>query len=177
MRYNPVIVWGGLALIVFAAQQFGFFDSKTSVAGANAENNVVITPTGDNEMDQARAAATATLPAFLAQVADMPQDTGAMLKVAFPIQSGNEHIWVAQFTQVEGDTYQGVLANDPVYMPGQSLGDAVTFNLAQVSDWSLILDDRGYGFYSVRALLPRMKEDQRAGAMAFLSEDPMPAGW
>ncbi|NNF25089.1 MAG: DUF2314 domain-containing protein [Rhodobacteraceae bacterium] len=94
-----------------------------------------------------------------------------------PDPKRGENIWVARFTQVEGDTFHGVLANDPVRMPGQSLGDAVTFDLAQVSDWSLILDDRGHGFCSVRALLPRMDEDRRAGAMAFLFEDPMPAGW
>ncbi|MFD1158017.1 YegJ family protein [Roseovarius aestuarii] len=175
-----MIFWGGLAAVIWAGQQMGLLSSSQSaaVAGTNSSNNVIQVPTADQSMQEALETARASLPTFLEAAANAPASWQTVtIKVALEGETQIENIWVADFHQDGADQYRGRLSNDPVDLPGMKAGDEVQFSYAQIKDWAFVEDGRGYGFYSVRAMLPMMDEAQANGMRAFLAEDPLPKGW
>ncbi|WP_299352943.1 DUF2314 domain-containing protein [uncultured Shimia sp.] len=175
-----VAFWGGLALAVWVGQQTGIIGSgaNTQVSGTNAQNNVMQVHEADEAMLKAQADAKQGLPTFLKAAETPPADwENVSIKVAMQGENQIENIWVMGFQNIEGTQYSGVLGNDPIDMPGLKAGDRVTFDYDQINDWAYIENGTGYGFYSVRAMLPMMDQDQAAGVMAFLSKDPMPTSW
>jgi uncharacterized protein YegJ (DUF2314 family) len=176
MRYNPVIFWGGAAVLAFGMKTFVLDDGQAAGRVAEGDDNVIAVSSGDGAMAEARARAEASLPQFLAHAAsgDLEQP---MLKVAFPTPAGAEHIWVTEFSESGDGRFLGLLSNEPVGMEGYHLGSRVSFARDQISDWSFMENGTGYGFYSVRALVPHMSEEQQVAVAAFLSADPLPQGW
>ena len=175
-----VFFWGGLALAVWIGQQTGVLGSKESFAvqGATEDNNVVIVATEDEAMTQAQASAQKTLPKFLIVAQTAPADWQAStLKVALQGGTQIENIWVSNFKALSERSFEAVLGNDPVDLPGLQAGDRVTFNYEQIVDWAFVKEGKGYGFYSVRAILPMMEGQQREGMVAFLSTQPEPPIW
>jgi len=175
-----VFLWGGLALAVWIGQQTGVLGAKESFAvqGATKDNNVVMVATEDEAMTQAQASAQKTLPKFLTVVQAASTDwQTATLKVALQGETQIENIWVSNFKALSEHGFEAVLSNDPVDLPGLQAGDRVKFNYAQIVDWAFVKEGKGYGFYSVRAILPMMEDQQREGMVAFLSTQPTPPIW
>lgn len=163
-----------LAVIAFGA--FGF--SEKAVADAQ-DSNVVGVAADDPTMTAAIQEAQKHLPRFLEKLQTSPETwQNPALKVALEGAGGAiEHIWVTGFQEVSPLKFEGRLDNEPVNLPGLSAGDTVEFTADQISDWSFLENGRGYGFYTVRALLDTIPEAQAEQMRAFLSEEPLPEGW
>jgi len=135
-------------------------------------------------MAAAVAAARESLPQMLAaQVPETGESSPSFsLKVSFPVsghaaeaaQVTSEAIWVGGIAR-DGGAFAARLDNDPEFMPGLSLGSPVRFREEQIIDWSLTGDDdRIYGHYTTRALLPHMDPAEAAWISGLLAEEPMP---
>ncbi len=175
-----VVLWGGLATAIFIGQQVGFLPSRANpkVDSTGAENNVLQVHNEDKAIAEARDAAIAHLGRFLEQAANPPESWEmTTIKVALQGSKQIENIWVSDFRRLADDQYIGKLGNNPVNLPGLKAGDAVEFTYAQINDWAFVEGGKGYGFYSVRAMLPMMEEDQANGVRGFLAPEPLPAGW
>lgn len=159
--------------LVVAAFAVTACDAAPAVQPSAQSDNVVPIATQDSEMNAAIAAARATLPQFEALLADgQLADSFPKVKVGLDSDDGSvEHIWVAE-PQFSGDTIHGVLDNEPALLSGRHRGDAVSFRRDQVSDWSYVRDDRLFGNYTTRVMLPQLEPAQREELTAFLSETP-----
>lgn len=108
---------------------------------------------GDAQMNAAIAEAQASLPTWLAVLANPPRGVSD-LTFKFPLE-GYEHIWVADVRR-EGNMLTGQLANNP-QAPGWTLGDRVRVPLSDVTDWGYWdADGVGVGFYTIRVMLDYM---------------------
>ena len=111
--------------------------------------------------------------------------TGPDATLKIRVETGNgssEHIWVSDFTPTrfignKAIEFEGVFSNGPVNVPDMELGDAVAFSRFVIEDWGLVVEGRGYGFYSVRAFLPHMEPEEAAQLHAFLAPNPLPDDW
>ena len=144
-----------------------------------APAETVITAADDPRM----AEAIETAQSHLARVVELGIDADGQghpaltLKVAFPVEGGEEIIWVAGVSR-KGTEWTGSLANEPLHLTGLAAGDTVTFDQGMIADWGLV-DASGklFGHFTTRVLLETMPEDQAAPIRALLSEDPLPASW
>ncbi|MCP5395181.1 MAG: DUF2314 domain-containing protein [Sphingomonadaceae bacterium] len=111
----------------------------------------------DPEMNAAIAQAQATLPEWLALLADPPEGSGGFA-FKFPLE-GFEHIWVGGVTR-NGDVLSGRLANVPM-LEGWQQGDRVEVPLSEVSDWAWWdADGKAHGYRTVAVLMQRMPPAQ-----------------
>lgn len=133
----------------------------------------------DARMNAAIDEARRTLPSFLEAfvVSPLDQRTAFSLKLGLPTSDGGvEHIWVSNL-RLDGDSFVGELANEPIGLPGMALGSQVTVDLDQVSDWSLLSKDGLYGGFTMRVMLADLPPQQRDALRAYLSVRPLPEGW
>lgn len=130
-------------------------------AGAqDREDDVVITPKGDPEMEAARRQAKATLNSFFKIAREKPAGTsGYKVKVKFDSGRYTEHLWVDSL-RVSGSGYQGILVNEPKYAKYVQLGQLVTFKRADISDWGYVKNGRQVGSFTVCAMFKRTPKEQ-----------------
>ncbi|MFG5383417.1 DUF2314 domain-containing protein [Yoonia sp. R2-816] len=137
----------------------------------------------DSVMNAAIAAAQASLPLFLCTVVnDEGYSTGtAYLKVAVPISNPdieNEIIWVGPFAAWTGTEFAGILANQPVDIPGYALGDQFDFTYDMIVDWSLLGEDgQRFGDYTTRVIYQQSDSDDAAAILAAMADPPYPPEW
>ncbi|MEO1638228.1 MAG: DUF2314 domain-containing protein [Pseudomonadota bacterium] len=145
-------------------------------SGLLGPNKNVITVNTENELlQQAEEDALATLPRFLELAETDPSDWGPIsLKIGMRGAEMLEFIWVENIERAGPGSFRGTLANDPVELTGLDLGSRVVFDQEQVSDWAVIIDGKGYGYYSVRAFRELVSEEEAAQLTAFLSTEPLP---
>lgn len=82
------------------------------------------------------------------------------LKAKFGAGNEHEHMWVAN-PRVEGDGFQGVLANEPAYLQTPKLGDTVTVSVDEVSDWYVYDEGRLQGAYTLRVIRKRLDPENQ----------------
>lgn len=140
------------------------------------DSNLELVAEDDAEMNAAIAGARALLPAFWAASGGQGWDS-AQLKAGLVTDDGGvEHIWVAQ-PRLVGGRVHGVLSNEPVHMRALRLGDPVTFEESQISDWMIVRGGRIYGSFTTRVLIARMDPAERAAYAAMeraFAEGPPP---
>lgn len=176
MDFKRIFGWAVVLVFLLAAKAYLNDDSSIAGRGDDGADNVTYVDRLDPEMNKARASAEASLPQFLEHAA-AGQLEQPLLKVAFSTVNGLEHIWVEEFAAAETGGFYGYLANEPVAIEGASYGSRVEFTRLMISDWAFTENGRGYGFFTVRAILPGMDAQTRAQTVAFLSPDPVPEGW
>ncbi|MEM8536752.1 MAG: DUF2314 domain-containing protein [Pseudomonadota bacterium] len=139
----------------------------------------VITIGGETEiMVAAQEQAAQTLPRFLELANSQPEGWGPIsLKVGMRGRDMVEHIWIEEIEEQSNGGFAGKLANDPVGLTGLELGSRVFFDKEQVTDWAVVIDGRGYGYYTVRAISDFVSDEEAAQYAAFLSEQPLPPGF
>ncbi|MEL6235508.1 MAG: DUF2314 domain-containing protein [Pseudomonadota bacterium] len=142
---------------------------------ARAGDPVIEFAADDPVMSSAITRARATLPDFLDRVAD--PDTrmhSPVLKIAYTTPSGGgEHVWVDRLSIGVDGTLSGHIANDPVNLPQIRFDDHVQIDLSRVSDWGYAQDGLLHGYYTLRAMLPRLPTADAAAYRAVLA--PLPA--
>ncbi len=119
-----------------------------------ASDPVVQVEATDAEMNAAIAQARATLPDFWTALGQHDATTDMFaLKVAFPYGLDNhEHIWCQEVSRASTGI-SATVGNAPEAPVGVKLGDRVTVNEADVSDWMYTRDGKIIGAYTLRVLL------------------------
>ncbi len=162
-------ILGSLGCLGFVAVSF------LSERASPTDNNVLTLGTENELMRAAEASATETLPRFLELAATNPgnwQDIS--VKVGIQGTEMVENIWIGDIEKLDETLFAGQLANEPVDLGGLEIGSRVEFDLDQITDWSVVIDGRGYGYYTVRAITDMVSDEEAAQINAFLSSDPLP---
>ncbi len=142
------------------------------------EDNTIMVAEDDAAMNASQDLARQTLDKYFAYIDTNPAGvSSANIKVAIQGDSYVEQIWVTSAQTQDGQNFTGYLGNDPDQLGDLKAGEKVEFIKDQISDWSFVKDDKGYGFYSVRVLLPKIPKEEAEGLMQFLAEDPLPDFW
>ena len=132
----------------------------TLACAADRGDEVVVTKTGDPEMDAARSKALNSLDSFLQIARSKPAGTsGYKLKVQVKDGEYTEHFWVIPFWEVDGK-FQGPISNEPKYVHTVKYGQLITFTRNDVSDWGYVRDGRQVGSFTVCAMFKRMTKEQ-----------------
>ena len=117
----------------------------------------------DPDMNVAIQRAQETLPLFIAAFrSPKPTQTDFSIKVKFPYGDDDsiEHMWVSELT-LSSDRFEGVLGNEPVYVKDVHLGDRLTVEMKDISDWMIIDGDRMLGGFTLHVLRNNMTESER----------------
>jgi uncharacterized protein YegJ (DUF2314 family) len=126
---------------------------------------------GDNDvqMDRATQRARRTVPQFVdALQHPAPGDRDFAVKKLFVKDGKAEHIWLTDI-HFTGNRFHGLVDNHPRDIAGLKVGDKVSVNPNEISDWLYVHDGQLVGGYTLRVLLtelsPAEKEDflKRAG--------------
>lgn len=119
----------------------------------------------DSEMNQAIGKAQATISRF--EMAFYQRQTNELffLKKPYPTPSGSlEHMWITNNAK-SAEGYLGVVNNDAEDTNLVKLGQQVTVQASEASDWYYVKDGTMQGGYTIRYLLKRMKLTERADAL------------
>lgn len=134
-----------------------------SSAPAAERGNVKNVVSDDAAMNAAIQRAQDTLPLFIkALQSPKPTQTYFSVKVRFPYDNAGsgEHMWLDDLSFAENQ-FEGVLANEPVYVHSLHMGDHVTVDISDVTDWMIIEDDHLLGGFTIHVLRNQMTERER----------------
>ncbi|WP_339841145.1 DUF2314 domain-containing protein [uncultured Maribacter sp.] len=74
---------------------------------------------------------------------------------------GGEHIWVQDIQLVDSE-FIGTIGNEPVYTNAIQLGDTITVDRANISDWMYYEKDKIVGGYTIRVLRDGLSDEEKA---------------
>jgi uncharacterized protein YegJ (DUF2314 family) len=115
-------------------------------------------------MQRAFGKAAATLPEFLRLAASPKEGTSRYaLKVGLSDGVNTEYFWVKDFSN-KGDEFTGTLNNEPSLVKKHKRGDRITFERAQVVDWTYsdTLNKKMIGNFTACALLSKQPPEVAA---------------
>jgi uncharacterized protein YegJ (DUF2314 family) len=167
-----------------AAALFAAFLAGAAPAVAEREPDPVMSFSADDPtMNAAIATARKSLPLFLDTTLDADgfRSDAGHLKVSFPVDHADmdtEITWVGPFRRLSDDDFVGLLANEPVAMPGLHVGDAVSFRYDSIVDWNLESGDgRYWGDYTTRVVVGRLPASEAAASKGRFLDPPVPSDW
>jgi uncharacterized protein YegJ (DUF2314 family) len=135
-------------------------NSNPDPAAENIEN----VSSEDKEINAAIAQAQDTLPLFIEELQNpKPSQTHFSIKVRFPIdEDGNaEHMWVSDLKYTDGQ-FSGILGDEPMYIKNLHLGDQVTVDTMDISDWMIVDNHQMLGGFTTHVFLNRMTNEEVA---------------
>jgi uncharacterized protein YegJ (DUF2314 family) len=163
----------GLGLVGYVG-----FNTLSTALDPGPDENIMTIATENAQMIAAEASAVDTRPRFLEMAATNPSGWSPItLKVGMQGTDMIENIWVGDISNIGDGSFAGRLANDPMALAGLKMGSRVVFEENQISDWAVMINERGYGYYSVRAIAELVSEEEAEQLMSFLSSDPLPPGF
>jgi uncharacterized protein YegJ (DUF2314 family) len=133
----------------------------TSCSRHHSEDDKTISVSSDDaEMNAAIAKARASLPDFW-QIYEKPEhgESGFSLKVKITDKEQAEHFWVVDIERKDGKIF-GTINNDPDIVKNVKLGDRITVNEPDISDWLYLRNGKIVGNYTLRALFKEMSKDE-----------------
>jgi uncharacterized protein YegJ (DUF2314 family) len=115
----------------------------------------------DAEMDQAVKSARKTVRTFIAAV-QHPTATQRDFEVKKPFvhDGAVEHIWLYHVT-FSGGRFHGEVDNRPRYIPGLKMGDRVSVNPNEITDWAFVDKDMLVGGYTIRVLFDELPQERK----------------
>jgi uncharacterized protein YegJ (DUF2314 family) len=127
--------------------------SLTSCSRHNSKDDKTISVSSDDaEMNAAIAKARASLPDFWQAYQKREQgESGFSLKVKIIDNEKIEHFWVVDIERKDGKI-TGAINNDPDNVQNVKLGDKITVNEPDISDWLYLRNGKMVGNYTLRAL-------------------------
>jgi uncharacterized protein YegJ (DUF2314 family) len=116
----------------------------------------------DDEMNRAIQQAQATLPLFISALqAPTSTQTSFLIKAGFSYdENSTEHMWISDIS-LKNNQFEGMLANEPIYVKNLRLGNYVAVQFDDVSDWQIIDTGRLVGGFTIYVLRSRMSESER----------------
>jgi len=135
--------------------------SLTSCSHHNSKDDKTIGVSGDDaEMNAAIAKARDSLPDFWQVYEKREQgESGFSLKVKITDNGKIEHFWVADVERKDGKI-TGTISNDPDIVHNVKLGDKITVNEPDISDWLYLRNGKMVGNYTLRALFKEMSKSE-----------------
>jgi uncharacterized protein YegJ (DUF2314 family) len=84
-------------------------------------------------------------------------------EVKKPFRQGDvvEHLWLSNVT-FSGNRFHGYIDNKPQTIKGIKMGDRVSVNPNEISDWAYVEDGRLVGGYTIRVLYYELPPEGRA---------------
>jgi uncharacterized protein YegJ (DUF2314 family) len=132
----------------------------TAAPADKVQDRTVVVSSDDAEMNGAIRKAQATLDEFLQVHARPPKGaSGFRLKVRVEDAGGGEHLWIDPFEQTASG-FSGIVANEPDYLRSVSIGDKITFQREDISDWGYVQDGKQKGSFTVCALFKHMTKEE-----------------
>lgn len=146
------------------------------LAACGPKDELVFFSPDDAKMNAAIAQARKTLPIFWAKLDEHdPAISDELVKVGLPnTHDSQEHIWMTVESH-SAVAVRGRLANEPVDLPQLHHRDEVTAETSKISDWAYTKGGKQYGGYTLRAMLPSAKPDERREIQEMLAPTPLEA--
>jgi len=126
------------------------------------EDKVSYVSSGDTKMNAAMATARSTVSKFTSALASPTGDqSGFSVKMPVVDSGQTEHIWLAEVAY-DGKSFHGTINNTPEVVKSVKLGQKVSVDASDISDWMYI--DKGVlvGGYTIRVLRETMSPAERA---------------
>lgn len=117
---------------------------------------------GENpEMNSAIEQARSSITTFITSLQN-PGQNQTYFSVKAKIVDGehSEHIWLYDVSY-DGNQFWGKIGNNPLNVKNVSLGDEITLNPSEISDWMIVEDNQLVGGYTLRVLRNRLSEEDR----------------
>ncbi len=116
----------------------------------------------DVAMNAAIAKAKATTADFLqAFHAQKPGTTNFSVKKAYPVPGGGqEHMWIDVLSESNG-VIEGQIDNDAEETKAVKLGQKVSVNISEISDWFYMDGKKLIGGYTIRYFIDKMSPNDR----------------
>jgi uncharacterized protein YegJ (DUF2314 family) len=97
---------------------------------------------------------------------------GAHFTVKVPITNKGavEHFWLSDTTYADGYFF-GIIDADPQDVSNVKRGDRWKASLEEVTDWMYTRDEKMFGNYTIRAMLPNLPPHEAAKYRAILSDE------
>jgi len=147
-----------LLIIVLALGLAGLAGCSHSSEGGN----YVDVKEDDGAMNAAIAKAKATSAEFVTAFhAQKPGTKDFFVKKPYPTPNGSqEHMWIDVNEEHDG-VLKGVIANEAEETHAVKMGDAVTLNISDISDWKYQDGKKLIGGYTIRYFVDRMSPKER----------------
>jgi uncharacterized protein YegJ (DUF2314 family) len=163
--YGELIVAGCLLLAWAALELFQRMRSRfPAVSPIDPE---------DPRLARATFKALASIQEFWTHYADPADDeVDFALKITLPTEDGNEHIWVGDISERNGQLF-GRLANEPV-SDQYELGQTIRFDRDQITDWTYEKAGSLRGNFSFAVIvseLPEKRQGQALDALGWTEDD------
>ena len=115
----------------------------------------------DPEMNSAIEQARASVTTFITSLQN-PGQNQTYFSVKARIVDGeySEHIWLYDVSY-DGNQFSGKIGNNPLNVKNVSLGDKLTLDPSEISDWMIIENNKLVGGYTLRVLRNRLSEEER----------------
>ncbi|MDR2158679.1 MAG: DUF2314 domain-containing protein [Treponema sp.] len=119
----------------------------------------------DPELQRIAENARSTLPVFIRRLqSPLEGDGNFRIKYPFRVDGGSvfgrEQIWLENIGFKDG-AYHGTLANTPFYVTALKAGNAVTFEIDDITDWMYTRHGKITGGLSIKYLLDQIPEHER----------------
>ena len=124
------------------------------------DDQTIRVSSSDAEMNAAIAKARASLPDFWQVYEKREQgESGFSLKVKITDNEKIKHFWVVDVERKDGKI-SGSINNDPDIVQNVKLGDKITVNEPDISDWLYLRNGKMVGNFTLRALFKRMSKSE-----------------
>jgi len=124
------------------------------------DDRTISVSSDDAEMNAAIARARASLPDFWRVFEKRDRgETDFSLKVKITDKEKVEHFWVVDIERKDGKIF-GIINNDPDIVQHVKLGDRITVNEADISDWLYLRNGKMVGNYTLRVLFKQMPKSE-----------------
>jgi uncharacterized protein YegJ (DUF2314 family) len=115
----------------------------------------------DQEMNYAIIKAKKSFDEFVnALTKPTESQTGFSVKVPFPIENGNEHIWISD-VQLDSGKMIGFVGNVPEKVKNLTIGQKITIDKDNISDWMYLDSNVLVGGFTIRVLYSRMTDAEK----------------
>lgn len=115
----------------------------------------------NHRMRRAAHEARRTVGVFI-QALEHPQAGQYDFEVKKPFRQGEvvEHIWLSRVS-FKGNRFHGYVDNYPRLIKGLKMGDRVSVNPDEISDWAYVQNGRLVGGYTIRVLYAELSPDDK----------------
>ncbi|WP_082960111.1 YegJ family protein [Maribacter hydrothermalis] len=128
----------------------------------NGEPDVYNVEDDNAKMNQAMEAAKNSVQEFQdALLSDNPNFEFFAIKQKFEAIEGTEHIWIQDIQLVDTD-FMGIVANEPVYAQKVKLGDTISIDRSNISDWMYYDEGKVVGGYTIRVIRDELSPEEQA---------------
>lgn len=123
--------------------------------------NFVMSRMNDPEMDKAMEEAKKSIDTFIKNLKNKKESQkNFTVKVKIKDGKNAEHLWISDVKYDKGK-FKGILNNRPFVIQSVKIGDEITAEKDDVSDWMFVEGDKMIGGYTSRLLINRMPPEQK----------------